>query len=77
MISMIWMYTWHTFIVWVVIGWFALTSDAFKFSILLTMILLMYAVLVSGGNPLAVPILLWRLFISWYTDSPFDWTPIT
>lgn len=50
--------------------------ESVQFSLVATLGVLMLMIGYAGGDPIALPILIWRCIKSWYLDEPMDWTPI-
>jgi hypothetical protein len=41
-----------------------------------TMLMFMFVIGEAGGNPIALPILMFRAIKSWIFGTPMDWSPI-
>jgi hypothetical protein len=67
------MYIWHTIVTVLVLVFLFTRKQETQIALILGFITMLFIITVMGGNPIGLPILLWRIFVSWFTDSLMNW----
>ncbi|KKX52463.1 hypothetical protein X546_24960 [Brevibacillus borstelensis cifa_chp40] len=52
------------------------TLEDIMTGLLVALVIFMFAIMEAGGNPIALPVLIWRAIKSWILGVPMDWSPV-